>query len=411
MNTPLNDAINSNIFHGSFHTPGHSGTIDRTDITELSYSGNLLLNTGVIKESQIEVSKVYRSECCRYITQGATTAIHIALKAFSDKKILVVGDCHYSVFSAIRLFRIRNAYFCDYSSYQDAIDQIAPDVVYYTAVDYKGNANKLSVISDKIIYIVDEAHGAHYRFFQLLPKTALRFADIVIHSLHKTLPVPTGGAIIHFKEKYADQIDLAFTDIHSSSPSYYIMAKAELAIKKFNKIGRGIFYDLVWLIERFSEWIAPFEVVKNDDFTRLVITSEYDMMSVKNTLEKYGIFAEACYDNCLIFIVTYFNQTNLKYLSEILKTKLSDLIPKKETKKYNLTKTIKKIELFDEYSLVNLYDAIGRRSYRELSIYPPGTPFIFAGDYITENAIDIIKNNRNSILGLVNNKLSVLKYS
>ena len=46
--------------------------------------------------------------------------------------------------------------------------------------------------------IVDEAHGAHFGFHPYFPKNSnLQGADIVIHSLHKTLPSLTQTALLH----------------------------------------------------------------------------------------------------------------------------------------------------------------------------------------------------------------------
>ena len=48
--------------------------------------------------------------------------------------------------------------------------------------------------------IVDEAHGAHFRYHKGFPVSALDLgADVVIQSLHKTLPCFTQTAILHVK--------------------------------------------------------------------------------------------------------------------------------------------------------------------------------------------------------------------
>ena len=46
--------------------------------------------------------------------------------------------------------------------------------------------------------IVDEAHGAHFGFHPYFPENAnQKGADIVIHSVHKTLPAFTQTALLH----------------------------------------------------------------------------------------------------------------------------------------------------------------------------------------------------------------------
>ena len=48
------------------------------------------------------------------------------------------------------------------------------------------------------LLLVDEAHGTHFGFSTEFPDTAVHLgADIVVQSLHKTLPCPTQTAILH----------------------------------------------------------------------------------------------------------------------------------------------------------------------------------------------------------------------
>ena len=52
--------------------------------------------------------------------------------------------------------------------------------------------------ANKIPLIVDEAHGAHFGFDSYFPKNANENgADIVVHSVHKTLPSLTQTALLH----------------------------------------------------------------------------------------------------------------------------------------------------------------------------------------------------------------------
>ncbi|MDR0752161.1 MAG: hypothetical protein LBF12_06260 [Christensenellaceae bacterium] len=410
MKSPLSDAIKSNLDHISFHTPGHSGILLKEDITELSYSGNLLLNSSVIFESECEIAKVYGSENCRYITQGATSAIHIAIKAFSDKKILVVGNCHYSVFSAIRIYKVKNAFYTNSDCLDSIIDTLSPDVIYFSSVDYMGSVKSLKNLRPDVKYIVDEAHGAHFVFSKLLPHTkSIEYADVVIHSLHKTLAAPTGAAVLHYKTRNRDRIEQAICDIHSSSPSYYIMSKSELAIKFLADHGDQIYSAIKYCIDKFKNSInAKFKLVENHDFTRVVIKSECRADLVSKILEKNKIFVEAAYKNFIILIVTPYNCESLSKVADILNSVPSNIESYTDTCDYSKDIQLKKIELFDEYITVDIDSSTKHRAFRELSIYPPGIPFVFAGDEIDADIVNTINNSKESILGLVNNKVCVL---
>jgi len=66
--------------------------------------------------------------------------------------------------------------------------------VFITSPTYEGIVSDIEKISEichryGVPLIVDEAHGAHFTFGDIFPKSALECgADVVIQSLHKTLP-------------------------------------------------------------------------------------------------------------------------------------------------------------------------------------------------------------------------------
>jgi len=92
--------------------------------------------------------------------------------------------------------------------------------------------------------IVDEAHGAHLTYIEKttkkhadlnnaldmeFPSSALNFgADIVVQSLHKTLPSLTQTALCHLKSKLIDEkcLEESLHIFETSSPSYVFMASS-----------------------------------------------------------------------------------------------------------------------------------------------------------------------------------------
>lgn len=90
-----------------------------------------------------------------------------------------------------------------------------PDIqaVLVVSPTYDGIVSDVRGIADAahrhgIPLIVDEAHGAHFPFGRKagFPVTALECgADIVIQSLHKTLPSFTQTAVLHLREGKADR--------------------------------------------------------------------------------------------------------------------------------------------------------------------------------------------------------------
>ena len=59
----------------------------------------------------------------------------------------------------------------------------------------------------------DEAHGAHFGFHPYFPENAnQQGADVVIHSVHKTLPAPTQTALFHMNGNLADREEMCIRD-------------------------------------------------------------------------------------------------------------------------------------------------------------------------------------------------------
>lgn len=101
----------------------------------------------------------------------------------------------------------------------------------------------------RIPLIVDEAHGAHFSFGRRagFPHSALELgADVVIQSLHKTLPSFTQTAVMHVKEGFADfnKIDRYVSMFQSSSPSYVLMAGIDNCIRWMDQEGEQAMIQL-----------------------------------------------------------------------------------------------------------------------------------------------------------------------
>lgn len=83
--------------------------------------------------------------------------------------------------------------------------------VLVTSPTYEGICSDLSNIvklchSYGIPVIVDEAHGAHFRFHHQMPCTALeQGADIVVQSTHKVLCSLTQSSMLHMS---GDTVDM-----------------------------------------------------------------------------------------------------------------------------------------------------------------------------------------------------------
>lgn len=258
MNAPLYETLKK-YAEGDisrFFMPSHAGRdIDgclykssRFDFTELSFSDNLVNADGVILKAETLLAKSYDSPFSLMFTSGATSAIWTALATIREytDKILIDSFSHKSVFCAAKNFNfkatiIQREFDGVFPKPIDCgkIDKILsqnPSIkaVSVTSPDYFGNVSDVEKAakvahSHGAILFVDEAQGAHFVFSPLLPKSANGAADIVCDSMHKTMPVYGGGAVLNLKEKFYEAAKFHRARLTTSSPSYIVMASMDYA--------------------------------------------------------------------------------------------------------------------------------------------------------------------------------------
>ncbi len=417
MRSPLNDLLNKKANHLSFHTPAHNGGIvidTRLDVTELSYSDNLLSATGVILQSEREVAMAYGVENVLFSTAGATALIHTVVRALRNKgEFLLYGDAHKSVYNALRINRVKARLYRG-ADLNGALLESGAKVVICTSPNYFGevlNLKELRQICNNsgAILVVDASHGAHFAFSRLLPDSATKYADIVIHSQHKTMQTLTGGATLCYTSEHKKELLLAFNEIHTTSPSYLVMSTIESAVNLLVSDGERLYALVIGEVEHFASRAneAAFRVVQTSDKTRLVVETDDFADEVGAYLEARGIYPEMVYGNKLVFIVTPFNYVHLDALHDAL-----DSYPYSGNYRGLKAPSGKEtVELYfgESYEEVSLDEAVGRVSYGEIGVYPPGVPIVVAGETITKEQVEFLKEHSKFTFGLEKSYALVLK--
>ena len=304
-----------------FHMPGHKRQeipdgMQRDfsdpygiDITEIDGFDNLHHAEGILKDAMDEAAAVYGADRSWYLVNGSTCGILSAVFAVTENggRILTARNCHKAVYHAIYLNRLRAEYLYPEEIVEFGINGgiRAEDVrkalekdamrcagksgdmrgkrtkiqaVLITSPTYEGVVSDIRAIADVaheygIPLIVDEAHGAHLEYAyrcHSFPKSALECgADIVIQSLHKTLPCFTQTAILHIKGDRVDQDRVAryLSMFQTSSPSYLFMAGIQRCIRYMDSTGRDgmIRYEerLKWFMEQMKG-LQVLEVLTRD---------------------------------------------------------------------------------------------------------------------------------------------------
>lgn len=295
-----------------FHMPGHKRQMNmmgaaapyEIDITEIDGFDDLHHADGILEEAQARAARVYHADETHFLINGSSVGILSAVIGVTNRgdTVLVARNCHKSVYHAIEMNGLNPVYLSPgvNPSVQFNTEVSAKDVrralervpgiraVIIVSPTYDGVVSDVEAISEAvhekgIPLIVDEAHGAHFGFHPYFPENSNQAgADIVIHSLHKTLPSLTQTALLHMngglvrREKVRRYLHM----LQSSSPSYLLMASIDSCTDLLEHRRAELFDPYVERLIRLRAELACLEKLQ------LIETERYDrskvMISVRN---------------------------------------------------------------------------------------------------------------------------------
>ena len=242
------------------HMPGHKRNAPPMpnpytfDITEIEGFDNLHYAEGILKEGMERTAALYGSRQCFHLVNGSTVGLLAGILAAAKRgaEVLIARNCHKAVYHALILDGLKPIYIMPLFEREFSMNgsvspqqvqillQQHPNVqlVVVTSPTYEGIVSDISAVAEVchskgIPLLVDEAHGAHLGFHPAFPLSAVsQGADLVIQSLHKTLPSLTQTAVLHV---CSDRISAAAVQtklemLETSSPSYVLMASIERCI-------------------------------------------------------------------------------------------------------------------------------------------------------------------------------------
>ncbi|MBQ6316902.1 MAG: amino acid decarboxylase [Oscillospiraceae bacterium] len=235
------------------HMPGHK---QGTDITEIPGADVLYAAEGIIRESEENAAALFQSRRTLYSAEGSSLCIramlylaqmHAALQG-RRARIAAGRNAHRVFLEAAALLDPELEWIGESGSLLQcrvdpkALEDLfrspgtAPTAVYLTTPDYLGNRTDLQPIAEichryGALLLADNAHGAYLRFLPGGEHPLTRGADLCCDSAHKTLPVLTGGAYLHFSEDCPPALsamgERAMSLFASTSPSYLILASLD----------------------------------------------------------------------------------------------------------------------------------------------------------------------------------------
>ena len=433
MNSPLyNELIKYSSSKLPFHMPGHKfGSIEAVnkinlwliDNTEAFGLDNLYDAEGVIKQAMELMADFYGAKKTLFVTNGSTAGILASILTVckEGEKIIVARNCHHSVWSALVLSGAVPIYLSpEYLAEDNMLGEITPQSVkkalenypdtkgvILVSPTYEGIVSDIKAISEEVrkhnkILIVDEAHGAHFVLDHLFPKSSIHLgADIVVSSMHKTLPTLTQSSLLHI---CSDKIDYSILlsslrMVQTSSPSYAMMGLMDYIrayiLENKKQIKEAYINPLLCIRKQLKE-LKNLKLIEqpNYDISKIVISTVntsidgYELAQILNN--DYDIASEAALNTHVILMTTIAdNKITLLKLEKALQN-IDDTLGYMYTKsqkdyyfnfEISLGISPRKVH-YREKEWLPINECIGKVLAQNIILYPPGIPVICTGEVL-----------------------------
>lgn len=433
-----------------FHMPGHKRNTAllgnalpySMDITEIDGFDDLHAPEGILKDLNDRLCALYGAKHSFALVNGSTCGILAGIAAATQRgdKILLARNCHKSVYNAVELLGLVPVYIQPPTDETTGIaGSIAPKSVaealkkhndirlcVLTSPTYDGVISDIRAISEllhakDIPLLVDEAHGAHLVFTQNEALSAVAAgADMVIHSLHKTLPALTQTAAAHLcTERISPAaFQRKLSVFETSSPSYLLLSSIAECVRFLEEKAEAAFATYEKELTDFSE--------KCKTLTQLIV-----LCKGKDCLEMHPAFF--AFDGGKLPIITANTNTDgvsllqklrAEYKMEgemaavsyaLLMTSVCDTaegFARLFAALQGMDCTLQSAAVPPQFvpvplppvmfspaaaakqtgARVPLQNAVGKISLNTVWCYPPGVPFLVRGERVTKEIADTLEN-------------------
>ncbi|NJN37452.1 MAG: aminotransferase class I/II-fold pyridoxal phosphate-dependent enzyme [Acaryochloridaceae cyanobacterium CSU_3_4] len=459
----------------AFHTPGHKGgrglpavvleqlgaALGAMDLPELPELDNLFAPESVILDAQALAAELFGAEQTWFLTNGSTCGILAAILATCGPgdPIIMPRNIHQSVLSGLILSGAIPIFVePDYDLNRGVVQGMTPEqveealalvpetkailLVYPT---YEGICSDIAGIvalahGRGIPLLVDEAHGAHFRFHPDLPQSALAAgADLAVQSTHKVLGALTQAAMLHGQGDLIERhrVSQALQLVQSTSPNYLLLASLDVARQQMAMQGEALMQQVLALADRgrshlqvlegYPDWdsVETCSGWVTCDRTRLTVPAALlgqNGYAVDRTLiQTYGVTAELVTPDHLTFLISLGNtQADIEQLGRALKSLSqgprhpSSQIPWRDATKPRIS--IPSLSPREAYwypcESVPFQEAGHRICAEWICPYPPGIPVLLPGETVQPGDLSYlseVKHRGGIITGCSDPTLQTLK--
>lgn len=412
---PIDEMLKAAQGKTRFHMPGHKGRSKdipaALDMTELPDTDDLYAPQAGIRLAERLAARSADAAETVMLTGGATAGV---LSMFlcavrPGETVLFSRDAHLSAHSACILGGFAQQLVPCADDLLSAIEKSDARAVFVTRPTYSGHCADLGRLvararKKNMRVLVDEAHGAHFNWWDS-PESAMRLgADFSVQSAHKTLGALTGGAWLHMANpEDALCARAALRTVQSSSPSFLTLRSLDDARDWMDEHGQSALLSLKDLCARAREHIGALDGLfcpQTDDPTRLFIdVSELSLTGAQayDQLFSMGVALEAADRTGVIAITSVFDTAQD---FDRLVCALSRLRPGCAQEAfvpppaYGNFAVPPREAFFARHQTLPLGSAAGMVSARAVGLYPPGSAIVAPGERFTARSVDYLLRAR-----------------
>jgi len=423
------------------------------DLPELPEIGSPLSKSGLIAKTQREFSDKFGAKGCFFGVNGASGLIQSAVITMANpgETILMPRNVHISVIKICALQNIQPIFFdLDFSPenghYKPITKNWLENVfkkinfnekkivgVILVSPTYHGYAGDLRPLIDlchqkNLPVLVDEAHGSYFLFCENLnlPKSALiSNADLVVHSLHKSLNGLTQTAVLWYKGNLVNEHNLirSINLLQTTSPSSLLLSSCEESIRDWlNKKSLSKYQKRILEAKNIYKQLIQNNIplIETQDPLKIVLNTSkagIDGFTADKFFYKNGLIAELPEMMTLTFCLGFANQKDFLNLFVKLWNKLLLNSKKLDTIKL-LQPPFNLVDAPDiqigiawrrETQNVPFSQSLNNISADIICPYPPGIPIIIPGEKIDIDRFNWINKQSLYNKDLLNFNIRIIK--
>ncbi len=413
----------------------------RCDLTEAEGLDDLHHPEGPILQAQLLAADLYGADRSWFLVNGTTCGNEamILTAAGPGEKIILPRNAHKSVLMGLILSGAQPVWMMpEYLDKWGLVGGILPEtlaaaferepeskaalVVSPTYYGICSNLGKMAEICHTrgAMLLVDEAHGAHLYFSELLPSGALeQGADLCAQSTHKTGGSMTQSSLLHCQGSLVDQnrLDEHLKLVMSTSPSYVLMASLDAARYELAMQGKAMMERAVKLARKAGDGLQRIPGIQvlgcgdlpglsgmSLDTTRLVFSGRELGLSgfglQEELYQQAGVSTELADHENVVAVITWANRE--KDIDRLVQGVKRIAGQRRERKPGSPLTEIRlpqpppivltpREAYYAPKRTVSLEEAQGKVAGEMVAPYPPGIPLIYPGEIITEEIHQALK--------------------